>query len=153
MNLFDLFATLKFDNSDFKRGVQESKREAQGLSTSVSGSLKQAGTTIAQFGTNITNIGKTLSVVTVGVGALLGSAFSKAKDYIGNKAKVAFPRILNGEPVYITKPDPKTGEPKTERARYIGEAMCFDYQLACELYEFSLASTNIIEESADADEE
>lgn len=83
MNLFDLFATLKFDNSDFKRGVQESKREAQGLSTSVSGSLKQAGTTIAQFGTNITNIGKTLSVVTVGVGALLGSAFSKAKDYIG----------------------------------------------------------------------
>ena len=76
-----------------------------------------------------------------------------AKDYIGNKAKVAFPRILNGEPVYITKPDPKTGEPKTERARYIGEAMCFDYQLACELYEFSLASTNIIEESADADEE
>jgi hypothetical protein len=76
-----------------------------------------------------------------------------AKDYIGIKAKVAFPLIRNGEPLFVSKPDKKTGELKQERARYIGEAMCFDYQLACELYEFSLASTNIIEESADDDEE
>lgn len=76
-----------------------------------------------------------------------------AKDYIGIRAKEAFPLIRNGEPLFVSKPDKKTGELKKERARYVGEAMCFDYQLACELYEFSLASTNIIEESADDDEE
>lgn len=74
-----------------------------------------------------------------------------SKDYIGTKAKEAFTQMIKGEPVYKEVADDKGT--RKERARYVGEAMCFDYDMTCELYEFSLASTNIIEESADDDEE
>ena len=74
-----------------------------------------------------------------------------SKDYIGTKAKEAFTQMIKGEPVYKEVADDKGT--RKERARYVGEALCFDYDMTCELYEFSLASTNIIEESADDDEE
>ena len=73
-----------------------------------------------------------------------------AKDYIGTKAKQRFTPMLNGEIVYVEQPKKgKKGTPK----EYVGEALCFDYDLACELYEFSLVSKNISVASADDDEE
>ena len=78
-------------------------------------------------------------------------AIKASKDYIGTKAKEAFTQMINGQPIYQEKTDEK-GTHK-ERARYVGEALCFDYNMTCELDEFSLASTNIIEESADDDGE
>lgn len=75
-----------------------------------------------------------------------------SKDYIGTKAKEAFTPMINGQPIYQEKSD-KQGVAYKEKARYVGEALCFDYSMTCELYEFSLASTNIMEESADDDGE
>ena len=74
-----------------------------------------------------------------------------AKDFIGiNKA--SFTPMINGEIVYVDVTD-KKGKKKKVPSRYIGEALCFDYDYACELYEFSLVSKNITVESADVDEE
>ena len=98
MNLFDLYATLKLDSSKFTQGVKDAQAKtnnlAQGilklgnnfsntLNTSLGASLKNVGRAISNFGNKVSSVGRATSVVTAGVGALLGSAFSKAKSYIG----------------------------------------------------------------------
>lgn len=90
MNLFDLFATLHFDSSSFDRGVRSAESKMNSLSSifssgfsSMGGALKNIGSSISAFGKNVTRVGQAASVVTAGVGAVLGSAFVKAKDYIG----------------------------------------------------------------------
>lgn len=98
MNLFDLYATLKLDASKFVQGVKNAQAKtnnlAQGilrlgnnfsnvLNTDLGGALKNVGRSLSNFGNKISSIGRATSVVTAGVGAVLGSAFAKAKDYIG----------------------------------------------------------------------
>lgn len=98
MNLFDLYATLKLDSSKFSQGVRDAQAKtnnlAQGilklgnnfsntLNTGLGASLKKVGRAISNFGDKVTSVGRAASVVTAGVGAVLGSAFAKAKDYIG----------------------------------------------------------------------
>ena len=73
-----------------------------------------------------------------------------AQDYIGCKGSQRFIPMINGEIVYRVKPSKgKKGIPKD----CITDGLCFDYNLTCELYEFSLVSKNISIESADDDAE
>lgn len=86
MNLFDLYATLKFDSSGFDKGVRAAQSKMIGLSQSVTNmgkNLKNIGESISAFGNNVTKVGTAASVVTAGVATVLGTAFNKARDYIG----------------------------------------------------------------------
>ena len=99
MNLFELAATLKFNTSEFERGIKSAKASAavfaremtknqvdvSGFSSKLSAvgeTLQRVGSGITQFGNKVTSVGRAASVVTAGVGAVLGGAFVKAKDYI-----------------------------------------------------------------------
>ena len=86
MNLFDLYASLHFDSSGFDRGVRSAQSKMGILANSFSsagGTLKNIGSAISAFGNNVTKVGKAASIVTAGVGTVLGMAFNKAKSYIG----------------------------------------------------------------------
>lgn len=98
MNLFELAATLKLDTSEYDRGIKSAKASAAVFAREMINSpfgameeklsrfgesCKAVGQKITSFGNKITSIGHTASIVTAGVGVVLGSAFAKAKDYIG----------------------------------------------------------------------
>lgn len=100
MNLFELAATLKLNTSEYERGIKSAKASAavfaremtknqvdvSGFSSKLSAvgkTLQRVGSGITQFGNKVTSVGRAASVVTAGVGAVLGGAFVKAKDYIG----------------------------------------------------------------------
>ena len=86
MDLFNLRATLELVTSNFERGIQSAKEKMKSISEGISKTGKNAnslGKSLVSAGNKITSIGKTLSIVTVAAGGVLGTAFAKAKSYIG----------------------------------------------------------------------
>lgn len=96
MNLFELAATLKLSTTEFENGIKSAKLSAavfakdmtkgqsnlgQGMSNLGKG-LVNIGNRVTQFGKGVVSVGKTASIVTAGVGTVLGMAFNKAKSYI-----------------------------------------------------------------------
>jgi len=96
MNLFDLAATLKLNTSEFENGIKSAQASAavfaQSMTkgqvnlakgfTNIGKGMQNVGQTISKFGQGVVKVGKAASVVTAGVGVVLGTAFNKAKDYI-----------------------------------------------------------------------
>lgn len=92
MNLFDLAATLRLETSEFENGIKSARASAavfaQNMTksslnfSSMGKNLRTVGQSLVNFGQGIVSVGKKASVVTAGVGTVLGLAFNKAKNYI-----------------------------------------------------------------------
>lgn len=92
MNLFELAATLKLNTTEFENGIKSAKLSAAVFAQDMTkGSLnfgdmgknmRTVGQSLVNFGQGIVNVGKKASIVTAGVGTVLGLAFNKAKNYI-----------------------------------------------------------------------
>ena len=112
MNLFDLAATLKLSTTEFENGIKSAKLSAAVFAkemtkgqvdlakgfTNIGKGMQNVGKNISQFGQGVVKVGKAASVVTAGVGTVLGAAFSKAKSFIGTyeSAMTVFTRKLAG---------------------------------------------------------
>lgn len=93
----DLFATLSLDTSKFEKGIADAKAKLKGFSNMGDG-MSKFGKNLTQVGNKISSLGKTASVVTAGVTAVLGISFNKAKSFIGTyeSAMTVFTRKLEG---------------------------------------------------------
>ena len=96
MNLFDLAATLKLNTREFENGIKSAQASAAVFAkemtrgqvnvgkslTNIGQGMQNVGQKISKFGQGVVKVGKAASIVTAGVGVVLGTAFNKAKDYI-----------------------------------------------------------------------
>lgn len=112
MNLFDLAATLKLNTSEFENGIKSAQMSAAVFAkemtkgqvdlakgfTNIGKGMQNVGQKISKFGQGVVKVGKAASVVTAGVGLVLGAAFNKAKSFIGTyeSAMTVFTRKLAG---------------------------------------------------------
>lgn len=112
MNLFDLAATLKLNTREFENGIKSAQMSAAVFAksmtkgqvdlakgfTNVGRGMQNVGQVISKFGEVVTKVGKAASVVTAGIGVVLGAAFNKAKSFIGTyeSAMTVFSRKLDG---------------------------------------------------------
>jgi len=112
MNLFDLAATLRLNSSEFENGIKSAQASAavfaQSMTkgqanlakgfTNIGQGMQSVGQKISKFGQGVVKVGKAASVVTAGVGLVLGVAFNKAKQFIGTyeSAMTVFTRKLAG---------------------------------------------------------
>lgn len=112
MNLFDLAATLKLNTREFENGIKSAQMSAAVFAksmtkgqvdlakgfTNVGRGMQNVGQAISKFGQGVTKVGKAASVVTAGIGVVLGAAFNKAKSFIGTyeSAMTVFTRKLSG---------------------------------------------------------
>lgn len=112
MNLFDLAATLKLNTREFENGIKSAQMSAAVFAkemtkgqinvgkslTNIGQGMQSVGQKISKFGQGVTKVGKAASVVTAGLGVVLGAAFNKAKSFIGTyeSAMTVFTRKLGG---------------------------------------------------------
>ena len=112
MNLFDLAATLKLNTSEFENGIKSAQMSAAVFAkemtkgqvnvgkslANIGQGMQSVGQKISKFGQGVVKVGKAASVVTAGVGLVLGAAFNKAKTFIGTyeSAMTVFTRKLAG---------------------------------------------------------
>lgn len=112
MNLFDLAATLKLNTSEFENGIKSAQMSAAVFAkemtkgqvnvgkslANIGQGMQNVGQKISKFGQGVVKVGKAASVVTAGVGLVLGATFSKAKQFIGTyeSAMTVFTRKLAG---------------------------------------------------------
>lgn len=100
MNIFDLFAKISLDASEFNKGVKVAESKMDTMATSISNLGKDftnMGSLTQKVGQGLTSIGKKASAVTAAVSGIFTGAFAKAQSYIKTyeSAMVVFKKSSN----------------------------------------------------------
>ena len=103
MNLFELFAKLTLDDTEYRKGLDNATKQASGLTTAVVTSSKKSATAMATVGVTATEVSKRISDVTtaslvngvktatgwLGVALSIGAVVTALKDAIYNTTEWA----------------------------------------------------------------
>lgn len=103
MNLFELFAKLTLDDTEYRKGLDNATKQASGLTTAVVTSSKKSATAMATVGVAATEVSKKISDVTtaslvngvktatgwLGVALSIGAVVTALKDAIYNTTEWA----------------------------------------------------------------
>lgn len=86
MNVFDLFATLSVDSSEYDKGLDDAKEKGKGLGSALSTAMKVGGAAIAAAGTAAVALGTSL-VKSTGAVAAYGDNIDKMSQKMGLSAE------------------------------------------------------------------